>query len=239
MRDGPTHTYAVGKVSEDDQQDLAAEFDVTELADAVKQAKALVSPGKRIYLLNIDTGDGGCDCIRCHSQRAEADQRIDHVLPCCSRIISDHRDRSLLMVQDSRVPVRSVPEHWGALVNEQALGSQPTHLNNVRTRKVCGKLPHRDAAPVFSDERRERRDLNRWTMFGRRIRRVGRAEIYVCPFLNGETETKRAQSGGPGHPPLLVLHGGELFYYVAANYDRVRCYVKRYGGSPPRSQRPG
>jgi hypothetical protein len=52
--------YAVGEVSKDSQQDFGSEFNVMHfagLAEALRQAKALVVPGRRIYLLNIDTGD--------------------------------------------------------------------------------------------------------------------------------------------------------------------------------------
>lgn len=51
--------YAVGPVSVDHQQDFNAQTNVTYLNDraaAVAAAKALVASGRRIFLLNIDTG---------------------------------------------------------------------------------------------------------------------------------------------------------------------------------------
>jgi hypothetical protein len=52
--------YAVGSVSEAGQHDFSRQQKVTHVAsrtDALKAAKALVAPGGRIYLLNIDTAD--------------------------------------------------------------------------------------------------------------------------------------------------------------------------------------
>jgi hypothetical protein len=51
--------HAVGRVSKDGQQDFVSEAHVkyeTDYAAAVGQAKALVLPGRRIFLRNIDTG---------------------------------------------------------------------------------------------------------------------------------------------------------------------------------------
>jgi hypothetical protein len=53
-------THAVGQVSKDGQQDLHAQMNVKygrDRAAAVAEAKALVAPGRRIFVLNIDTGD--------------------------------------------------------------------------------------------------------------------------------------------------------------------------------------
>ncbi len=52
--------HAVGRVSRDGQQDFSSETNVKYQIDyvtAVAQARALVSPGGRIFLRNIDTGD--------------------------------------------------------------------------------------------------------------------------------------------------------------------------------------
>jgi hypothetical protein len=52
--------HAVGRVSKDGQQDFSTEANVNyeiDYAAAVAQAKALVSPGGRIFFRNIDTGD--------------------------------------------------------------------------------------------------------------------------------------------------------------------------------------
>jgi hypothetical protein len=52
-------THAVGRVSENGQQDfhnLVKVKHVSDRAGAVAEAKALVSPGRRIFLWNIDTG---------------------------------------------------------------------------------------------------------------------------------------------------------------------------------------
>jgi hypothetical protein len=53
-------TYAVGRVSKDGQQDFSAHADVKYVNDraaAMVEAKALVLPGRRIFLWNLDTGD--------------------------------------------------------------------------------------------------------------------------------------------------------------------------------------
>ena len=53
-------THAVGQVSEDGQQDFHTQMNVKyvrERAAAVAEAKALVVPGRRMFLWNIDTGD--------------------------------------------------------------------------------------------------------------------------------------------------------------------------------------
>jgi hypothetical protein len=53
-------THAVGRVSEDGQQDFRRLANVTHVSDraaAVAEAKALVVPGRRMFLWNIDTGD--------------------------------------------------------------------------------------------------------------------------------------------------------------------------------------
>ena len=53
-------TYGVGQVSEDGQQDFRRLANVTHVSDraaAVAEAKALVVPGRRMFLWNIDTGD--------------------------------------------------------------------------------------------------------------------------------------------------------------------------------------
>jgi hypothetical protein len=52
--------HAVGRVSKDGQQDFSSEANVNyeiDYAAAVAHAKALVSPGRRIFFRNIDTGD--------------------------------------------------------------------------------------------------------------------------------------------------------------------------------------
>jgi hypothetical protein len=52
--------YGVGKVSEDGQQDLGRQTDITYAKDqaaAVTQARALVAPGRKIFYSNIDTGE--------------------------------------------------------------------------------------------------------------------------------------------------------------------------------------
>jgi hypothetical protein len=52
--------YAVGRVAKDGQQDFHAQMNVkyvTDRATAVAEATALVVPGRRIFLWNIDTGD--------------------------------------------------------------------------------------------------------------------------------------------------------------------------------------
>jgi hypothetical protein len=51
--------HAVGRVSNDGQQDFRAPMNVTYVSDqpaAMAKAKALVLPGRRIFLQNIDTG---------------------------------------------------------------------------------------------------------------------------------------------------------------------------------------
>jgi hypothetical protein len=51
--------YAVGLVSADRQQDLHSGVNVQHISDraaAVAKAKALVQPGRRIFLRNIDSG---------------------------------------------------------------------------------------------------------------------------------------------------------------------------------------
>jgi hypothetical protein len=53
-------THAVGRVSESGQQDLRGQTNlkyVSDYAAAVAEAKALVVPGRRIFVQNIDTGD--------------------------------------------------------------------------------------------------------------------------------------------------------------------------------------
>jgi len=50
--------YAVGRVSKDGQQDFGSQTDITYAeghAAAVAEAKALVAPGGRIFLQDIDT----------------------------------------------------------------------------------------------------------------------------------------------------------------------------------------
>jgi hypothetical protein len=50
--------HAVGRISKDGQQDLKGQENVeyvTGRATAVAKAKALVAPGRRIFLQNIDT----------------------------------------------------------------------------------------------------------------------------------------------------------------------------------------
>jgi hypothetical protein len=52
--------YAVGQVSSDGQQDFHAQMNVKYVSDraaAVAEAEALVVPGRRIFLRNLDTGD--------------------------------------------------------------------------------------------------------------------------------------------------------------------------------------
>jgi hypothetical protein len=52
--------YAVGQVINDGQQDFRAQTNVKYVRDrsaAVAEAKALVVPGRRIFLRNLDTGD--------------------------------------------------------------------------------------------------------------------------------------------------------------------------------------
>jgi hypothetical protein len=52
--------YAVGPVAKDRQQDFSSHMNVTYVSDraaAVAAAKALVVPGRRIFLWDIDTGD--------------------------------------------------------------------------------------------------------------------------------------------------------------------------------------
>jgi hypothetical protein len=53
-------THAVGQVPKDGQQDLHAQRNVKHVQDraaALAEAKAMVGPGRRIFFLNIDTGD--------------------------------------------------------------------------------------------------------------------------------------------------------------------------------------
>ena len=53
-------THAVGPVSKEAQQDFEGQTNVKYVSDraaAVAAAKALVMPGRRIFDLNIDTGD--------------------------------------------------------------------------------------------------------------------------------------------------------------------------------------
>ena len=52
--------HAVGRVARNGQQDFGSGRNVTyeiDYAAAVAQAKALVRPGRRIFVRNIDTGD--------------------------------------------------------------------------------------------------------------------------------------------------------------------------------------
>jgi hypothetical protein len=52
--------HAVGRVSKDGQPDFSSEQNVNyeiDYAAAVAQAKALVLPGGRMFILNIDAGD--------------------------------------------------------------------------------------------------------------------------------------------------------------------------------------
>jgi hypothetical protein len=52
--------HAIGRISKDGQQDFSNEANVNYEIDyvtAVAQAKALVSPGRRIFFRNLDTGD--------------------------------------------------------------------------------------------------------------------------------------------------------------------------------------
>ena len=52
--------YAVGRVSREGQQDFHSEVGLKYAADhatAVAEAKALITPGRRIYSRNLDTGD--------------------------------------------------------------------------------------------------------------------------------------------------------------------------------------
>jgi hypothetical protein len=52
--------HAVGPVSKDGQQDFDGQTNlkhVRDRNDAVAEARALVVPGGRIFVLNIDTGD--------------------------------------------------------------------------------------------------------------------------------------------------------------------------------------
>jgi hypothetical protein len=53
-------THVVGRVSKDGQQDFEGETSlqyVRSRADALAKAKALVVPGRRIFFVNIDTGE--------------------------------------------------------------------------------------------------------------------------------------------------------------------------------------
>jgi hypothetical protein len=52
-------THAVGQVSQDGQQDFhkANVKHVSNRAAAVAEAQALVAPGRRIFYLNLDTGE--------------------------------------------------------------------------------------------------------------------------------------------------------------------------------------
>jgi hypothetical protein len=60
---GTTQSYAVhavGRVSKDGEQDFSSDANVhyeIDYAAAVARAKALVLPGGRIFVRNIDTGD--------------------------------------------------------------------------------------------------------------------------------------------------------------------------------------
>jgi hypothetical protein len=52
--------HAIGRVSKDGQQDFGTETKVEyeiDRAAAIAQARALVVPGRRIFFLDIDTGD--------------------------------------------------------------------------------------------------------------------------------------------------------------------------------------
>ena len=52
--------YAIGRVARDGQRDFNGEADpkyVMDRATAEEQAKALATPGCRIYLRNLDTGE--------------------------------------------------------------------------------------------------------------------------------------------------------------------------------------
>jgi len=52
--------HAVGRIAKDDQQDLQGQDTVqyvTSRTAAVAKARALVAPGRRIFLQNIDTGN--------------------------------------------------------------------------------------------------------------------------------------------------------------------------------------
>ncbi|HVC21769.1 MAG TPA: hypothetical protein VNE16_16980 [Vicinamibacterales bacterium] len=56
--DHPSAIYGVGEVSKDGQQDFHGGVNVEYVSDhtaAVAKAKALVLPGRRIFLLNLDT----------------------------------------------------------------------------------------------------------------------------------------------------------------------------------------
>lgn len=58
--DHPSAIYGVGRVSKDGQQDLHRGVNVEYVRDraaAVAKAKALVQPGRRMFLWNLDTGD--------------------------------------------------------------------------------------------------------------------------------------------------------------------------------------
>jgi hypothetical protein len=55
----PSAIYGVGRVSQDGQQDFHGGVKVDHLRDraaAVAKAKALVQPGRRIFLVNLDSG---------------------------------------------------------------------------------------------------------------------------------------------------------------------------------------
>ena len=57
--DHPSAIYGVGRVSQDGQQDFHGGVNVEHVRDraaAVAKAKALVQPGRRIFLLNLDSG---------------------------------------------------------------------------------------------------------------------------------------------------------------------------------------
>jgi hypothetical protein len=52
--------YGVGRVSKDDQQDFGTHTDITYASDraaAVAEAKALVAPGRKMFLQDIDTNE--------------------------------------------------------------------------------------------------------------------------------------------------------------------------------------
>lgn len=56
----PYTIYAVARVTKDGQQDCHAQLNVkyeTDRATAVVEANAIVAPGRRMFLSNIDTGD--------------------------------------------------------------------------------------------------------------------------------------------------------------------------------------
>jgi hypothetical protein len=53
-------SYAIATVSVDGQQDFGAGYNLLNLphlAEALKQARALLLPGRRIYVLTVDTGE--------------------------------------------------------------------------------------------------------------------------------------------------------------------------------------